>query len=415
MVCVPNDEGVPYIKRGHEMKELYVNNTGKMLIDKKGFFIVDTSALPASIIKHSFFLDRWGALNIVSFADADMLCLDQFDKIQYLLSSELSAFKESLKADALIYYKVFVTENGMNEDTVNIIMANASHSLYVKTSLIPIVIDIKNKQVIMPDRKGSDALGLYKLFSEALKKIESFDRLYDLEEAEREMRNEYGYSELESHGKTRKPYASYVIIALNILIFAATSMLGGMNNFYMLMLLGAKVNSLIVKGQYWRLISSAFLHAGLAHIAFNMYGLYNLGSIVEKIYGSRKFLFIYFLSALSGSISSFAFSPNPSVGASGAIFGLMGALLYLGYKKPRLFSTSFGVNILVVLIVNIIFGFSNAGIDNLAHIGGLVGGYLASNITGMKNEKGMTIKKAASFALTAVLLWGIFLLGMFRW
>ncbi len=394
------------------MKELYVNNVGKMLIDKKGFFIVDTSSMAGAIIKQSFFVDKWGALNIVSFVDADILDFSRYDMICDMFKREMAIFKESSKTNALVYFKVFVTESGLDEQTINTIMSSTIGSVYNKNAFVPIIIDIKSQTVIMANPRRDDALGLHKLFDESLHELENFNVMHDLGEAEKSMKREYGYIEAENPNRAFRPYASYIIIAINIIVFIVSLLLGGNNDLYVLVLLGAKVNPLIASGQYWRLITSAFLHVDILHIAFNMYALYNFGLITENIYGSRKFLFIYMLSALYGSTASFAFSPALSVGASGAIFGLMGALLYLGQKKPKIFSTSFGANILFVLILNIVFGFSSTGIDNFAHLGGLLGGYLASNTVGLKNESGITAKKILYLVLSIIILGAIFLIGM---
>jgi len=214
------------------------------------------------------------------------------------------------------------------------------------------------------------------------------------------------------HEKPFKPIVTYSLIAINIVIFIAMELYGGSQNSEVLRKFGAKVNFLIINGEYWRFITSAFLHIGIPHIVFNMYGLYNLGSLVERIYGSKKYLFIYLMAALWGSAGSFIFSPVTSAGASGAIFGLFGALLYLGQKIPRIFSTSFGINILVVIGFNLIYGFTNSGIDNYAHICGLIGGYLCANITGLKYEKIFKKKKililGTSLAVLALgILWGV--------
>lgn len=394
------------------MKELLVNNIGKRLIEEKGFFLFNTPSFPACIIENSFFKEKWGALHVINFINSDVLDLNNFHLYNQIAHNEMEALKKASSANALLYFKVFVSENGFDDGSFNKLMMLYEHSMQSKTYFIPVLIDIKNSIVQMPDKEKIDKIGVYDIIKNLLDDKDNLNSMYDLEQIERDIKNEYGYKELERFESMSKPYATYSFIGINILIFIITSIFGGMNNFYVLVLFGAKVNSLILRGQYWRLIASAFLHAGILHIAFNMYGLYNLGPIVEGIYGSRKFLFVYLISALSGSIASFTFSNAPSVGASGAIFGLFGALLYLGQKKPKIFSTSFGINILIVLALNIAFGFSNSGIDNFAHLGGLFGGYLAANVTGLKTEKYLNAKKIAAFLLTAALLISIFFIGI---
>ena len=174
-----------------------------------------------------------------------------------------------------------------------------------------------------------------------------------------------------------QPRATYVILGLLILVFLAMTAAGGSENIRVLILFGAKVNSLIAAGQVWRLFTSTFLHIGLVHLVFNGYALYIFGIQVERLYGSARFLAIYLLAGLYGSLFSFAFGSELSAGASGAIFGLLGALLAF-FRRHR---ETFGMwgrqqllNLLVVAGLNLVLGFTVPNIDILAHLGGLVSG-----------------------------------------
>lgn len=378
-------------------KEQFACNTGRILIEHNGYEITDTSSLAASIIKYSFYKNNKNNLTAISFIDADRLDYGRYGLIEDMIHKEMNAFKKATVSNSIIYFKVFVTEFGIDENTICSIMHLYS-LMPDSSSLIPVLIDLNNDCIIMPDKNNRDCIDFYYILKQSIEDKYGRSELYDLKEIYEKHKKRLGYVR-------QKPYATYTIIAANIIVFGITSLFGGISNFYVLVAFGAKVNSLIAQGQYWRLIASSFLHAGLAHIAFNMYGLYNLGSIVEDIYGTKKFLSIYALAALSGSIASFTFSSSPSVGASGAIFGLFGAILYLGQKNPKMFRTSFGINILLVLGFNILYGFSSSGIDNFAHLGGLIGGYICSNITGTKYDNKMDSKKIIlSIAAAAVLL-----------
>lgn len=175
------------------------------------------------------------------------------------------------------------------------------------------------------------------------------------------------------------PRITYVLLAINLSAFAADFL-----TQRLLFDLGAKVNELIAAGQWWRLITPMFLHLGIAHIFFNSYALYALGPQVERVFGYARFFFIYMLSGVAGSILSFARSPNPSVGASGAIFGLIGALLIYLYRHRPLFGEMGRqrlMNILVVAGINLLIGLS-PGIDNWGHLGGLIGGAALTALIG---------------------------------
>ena len=189
--------------------------------------------------------------------------------------------------------------------------------------------------------------------------------------------------------KYKESLVTYILICINILIFIVTAFIS--KNIqdidsYTLVKLGAKVNVLINDGQPWRLITSAFLHGGLAHIAFNMYALKIIGSEVEYVYGKIKYISIYLISALGGSIFSYIFnSDSISVGASGAIFGLLGAMIIFGIKHKEKVGKEYIINLLKVLLINIFIGVTLSNIDNGAHIGGLIFGGISALV--LKDRK----------------------------
>lgn len=168
------------------------------------------------------------------------------------------------------------------------------------------------------------------------------------------------------------PFLTYIFLGINLVVFLLMTIAGGSTNQQVLIAFGAKVNTLIQAGEVWRLLTSTFIHIGLMHLAFNLYALWALGPLTEENFGHRRFFMIYILSGLGGSIASFLFSSALSAGASGAIFGLLGALLYYSYKRPALWKSGLGMNLVVVILVNLGFGFVQPGIDNFAHLGGLV-------------------------------------------
>lgn len=195
-------------------------------------------------------------------------------------------------------------------------------------------------------------------------------------------------------------WLTWVLLALNILMFvvslALSALLGGIPGCGLgnmlgslftpcnasLQLLGWKDNFLIfTQDEYWRLIAATFLHGSLLHIGFNGVALYILGPANEQIYGTPRFLAIYAVAGLAGSVASYAFSASPSVGASGAIFGLAGALSVFYYISRDLLGEVGRArlqNIVVLVGVNLFLGFTpGSNIDNFGHIGGLIGGAAA--------------------------------------
>lgn len=179
------------------------------------------------------------------------------------------------------------------------------------------------------------------------------------------------------------PVITYIIIALNIIAYVITAYLSNdivNSNINVLVFLGAKVNSLISQGEYYRLITCMFLHGGIIHIALNMYALVAIGPLIENIYGKSKYIIIYFISGIMSSFLSFKFSQSISIGASGAIFGLLGAALIFGIKMKDRINKDYIFNIISVIVVNLIIGFSIPNVDNFGHLGGLIGGILTSSI-----------------------------------
>lgn len=178
-----------------------------------------------------------------------------------------------------------------------------------------------------------------------------------------------------------RPRWTYILIGVNVLIWLVELGLFGGNLSDAVLNFGMKINARVAAGEYWRLLTAMFLHdAPLPlHLFFNMYALYILGPQIEATYTSARFLFIYLLSGLAGSVLSYALGPArvPSVGASGAIFGLLGALIAYSYRyRDQLrFGRQQLINALTVALINFILGLSLRGrIDNWAHLGGFIGG-----------------------------------------
>lgn len=222
-----------------------------------------------------------------------------------------------------------------------------------------IVISIKNKEVIYC---GENAKGLLNIVNYVLNKEKVKKKSFDF-----------------------KSYKiTYTLIFINILVYIIEIILSRSIidiDIYTLLFMGAKYNPLIKDGEIYRLITSCFLHGGIIHLFFNMSSLKIIGEEVELVYGRIKYIIIYFLSALGGSVFSFLFNKNSvSVGASGAIFGLLGAMLLFGLLNKKKIGKNYVKNIAETIGINIILGFTVSVIDNSAHIGGLIFGFIAAFI-----------------------------------
>jgi len=175
---------------------------------------------------------------------------------------------------------------------------------------------------------------------------------------------------------------TYLLVALNIGVFILMVLNGyGLVNINPAMAVdwGSNFGPMTLNGEWWRLITSTFIHFGLIHIAFNMYVLFSSGRLIERIFGSSHFLLLYLFSGLAGSMVSLLFNPTVnSAGASGAIFGIFGGVLAFVLNKknavPPDVMLKHSKSTAIFIAYNLLNGFTHSGIDNGAHIGGLVGG-----------------------------------------
>ncbi len=215
-------------------------------------------------------------------------------------------------------------------------------------------------------------------------------------------KNEQTSLQAEDVFKKKKPVLTMMIIAINILLFVLMYILGdGSEDNYTLVQFGAMVKELVQEGEFYRLLTSGFLHIGIFHLLCNMYCLYIVGGEVESFYGKWKFLLIYLGSAILGNLLSMATTTGISAGASGAIFGLFGALIYFGYHYRVYLGSVIRSQIIPLVILNLGIGFMLPGIDNAAHIGGLIGGVVLSAGLGVK-YKSTVGEKVNGFILTTI-------------
>lgn len=176
----------------------------------------------------------------------------------------------------------------------------------------------------------------------------------------------------------RAPYVTYTLIVITVIFYLlqiASEYLLGTD---VLINYGARYNEAIQAGQLWRFLTPALLHASIPHILFNMYALFSFGTGLERHFGHGRFILLYVLAAYTGNVVSFLLSGGYSVGASTAIFGLLGAEAVFLFQNRQLFAGQFGKaiqNVVFIAIVNLIIGLQ-PGIDNWGHVGGLLGGLM---------------------------------------
>lgn len=184
------------------------------------------------------------------------------------------------------------------------------------------------------------------------------------------------------------PQVTYGILGLTVFVYLLQLLSHSLLGYDLPIMIGAKANEYIRMGEVWRFFTPMLLHGSILHIGFNMYALYIFGIGLERRYGHHRFLALYILSGFAGSVFSFLFSSADSIGASGAIFGLVSAEGVFLYHNRKLFGNQarrdIG-NVIFVVVFNLVLGLQ-PGIDNWGHVGGLVGGLIFAWFAGPRWE-----------------------------
>jgi len=176
-----------------------------------------------------------------------------------------------------------------------------------------------------------------------------------------------------------QPYVTYILLGITTFIFLLQLAGQYLLKVDLVAAIGIKYNDYIRAGQVWRLITPVFLHGSILHIGFNMYALFIYGRSLEPRFGHGRFTLLYFLSAYAGNVLSFVLTPNPSLGASTAIFGLLAAEGMFAVQNRKLLGSQANrvlMNVLYIAVINLFIGFTTTGVDNFGHLGGLLGGLI---------------------------------------
>lgn len=269
-------------------------------------------------------------------------------------------------------------------------------TLSFKVKVLSIYTDIEDEKILNNDdvlitkEKDINNPKLVSAFPDIVEKtnrkedgLEYFIKVTDNINKKNEKRNKIA----EKIFSYKQPIVTYIIMAICIILFILMELSGGSTNSQTLLKYGANLDVLVKNGEYYRLFTCIFLHIGIMHLLCNMYSLYIIGREVENLFGKIKYIIIFILSGIFGSIMSLAFTHNTiSAGGSGAIFGLLGALLYFGMHYRTYLGEAIKRSIIPIIVVNLIIGFFAEGIDLAAHIGGLVGGILLAMMVGVPDK-----------------------------
>ena len=285
-------------------------------------------------------------------------------------------------------------------------------TLSLKMNVLSIYMDVEDKKLLHDDdvlirnEKDIEKTKLRSIFPNIVEKttrkeqgLEYFIKVTD----SINKKNESRMKTAEKIFSYKVPIITYLIIGICTLLFLMMYIFGnGSTDIETLLNFGAGYTPLIKNGEYYRLFTLMFLHIGIVHLLCNMYSLYVIGTEIENIFGKGKYLIIYIVSGLCGSLLGTAFSNNAVMaGASGAIFGLLGALLYFGYYYRTYLGVKVRSSVIPVILINLFIGFTIPGISNAAHIGGLIGGVLTSMMVGVEG-KSNKIERINGIVLTVI-------------
>lgn len=305
---------------------------------------------------------------------------NQINQDRQLLEDKLKKTKFFYSAKQIHLLNIYIFPSDISGEMKQVIMNSAGQSeKKSKINWVPGFIVLDEQEVTIDHSLHSG----FQVTSDWFRNIYHLSPKLPIYEMIEEIKQlEYKRSEeIRSFFQFGKPYFTYIFILINVVLYGLMEFAGGSSNPEILLQFGAKESYLISQGEYWRLISPIFLHIGFIHFALNNVALHYLGSLTERIYGSLRFFFIYLIGGIIGNVASFLFSAEAiGAGASGSIFALFGGILYFGLNNPNLFYRTMGRDIITIIGINLVFGILVPNIDNFAHIGGLVGGFLAAAV-----------------------------------
>lgn len=382
-------------------REIKLNNSDLLIMNLVHYFITEKDYNP--VILHGVNDEIWlenldndyKLIRIVShyIHNKEQLNFDRFKLKRILESLKKKTF--SLNMPVISIYTSLGEDVELPREEDNILSVLISKTSEIKNdNLIEVFPDIVEKT--HHEEKGID---LFVKISDDINK-ESYEKS----------------KRVEKLFSMKKPIVTYGIMIICVVLFISMYLFGeGSTHVRTLIDFGANATTYTKRGEYYRLFTSIFLHAGLAHLLCNMYSLYVIGPQTESFYGKLKYAGIFIFSGISGSLLSVALSGNNavSVGASGAIFGLLGAILYFGYHYRVYLGNVLKSQIIPIIILNLLIGFTFSGIDNFAHIGGLIGGVFFSMAVGVP-DKSKTSDKANGCILLLIYLIFLIYLAFFK-
>ncbi len=347
---------------------------------------------------------------IVMLIDGDNMDSKEIDINVRMGSQYLDALKSNhIEETELVQVFIF---NGKPESLKNLIIRNSIENSLYDSDISYVIVEKFNQNVFYWGKNSPNIQSIISILKQGTgMNYTSFELYPDIEEkVYEEIKQE------EIAPVTNKIRITYIIVMINAAVWVLGNILRISTGFDYFTIYGSKSNIHIILGEYWRLITPMFLHADLMHLFANSFSLVIFGQVVERFYGVKKMLYIYVIAGITGNIMSFAFTPNVSLGASGAVLGVGGALVFMWIRNKNSYSIRRRQYITLVFLFffNIVYGFNQTGIDNYAHLGGALGGYLVSGLSGLRNIKLKPGKRTAYLIILFIInIFGL-LIGFIR-
>ena len=354
--------------------DLTVRKEDQILMSLVHYFVTKENYSPIYVhgVKDEIWLEKLdGPYRVIRINSNHIINEEQFEFDQYKIKDILRQIKRKTLSFSI---------NALN------INLNEEDSLNDKESLKNIDnINVKNLEEFQKNQRVLEVFPNIK--DNLIKDTSGIELIFNVTRDINEKTNNDNHR-FEKIFAPKKIFITYLLMTLCVLFFLYIGLFGGnVNSIEVLVKYGANNVGLLRQGQVWRLITYAFLHAGIIHLLCNMYSLYIVGRQVEAKFGKVRFIMIYVISAVCGGLLSAGLTNYVSVGASGAIFGILGAIVYFGMRFRLYLKDSLITQILPVILINLGIGFAISGIDNACHIGGLIGGFLAAMALGIPDDE----------------------------
>ncbi|MEA4816697.1 MAG: rhomboid family intramembrane serine protease [Lachnospiraceae bacterium] len=314
---------------------------------------------------------------VVALINADVLDVSQYAEKSRNLAGEFNKFAEENHIGRLIYINVFAGKKNIAD-----FFEFAKSKPYIpdaKPLSVFWCVDLESKKLLIPEGSADKILNIQDVLKRAINEEEE-----PKVELSKRIKKAFSLSELEL--KIKIPFLTYFIIAINGFVLIYMYYSG--NEACIINGYAKNSQRIFLNGEYYRLFTSMFLHKDVYHLLYNAFSLYLFGTRCEKYMGRGAFAIIYLASGLAGGFLSSIILRGTSIGASAGVFGVLGALLALAKKSSRSVEGLTFFSMMVLALIGIAMGFLEPDIDNVAHLGGVISGFLIEfMILRKKNKK----------------------------